>query len=166
MRGSQTLPLLVALFLALIFFYFLLGLNTEAQTCTCTVPLRPAAVPRYPQNTNVIVYIDTNGLNTPSGFSDLEKQAIADGIRSWNGQRNNSGVTFTIQETTTPPSIPAQAHIAVVQYQNQQNPAAIATTQTYSSGPYVSNRIVFYQNIRNVWNIPQNQPPCALNGTT
>lgn len=33
-----------------------------------------ASVPRYPQNTTVIVYIDKTGLNTPSGFSDLEKQ--------------------------------------------------------------------------------------------
>jgi hypothetical protein len=49
--------------------------------------------------------------------------------------------------------------MAVVQYQNQQNPGAIADTQTFSSGPYVSNRITFYQNIRNVFNIPQNQPP-------
>jgi hypothetical protein len=72
---------------------------------------------------------------------------------------NNSGITFTIQETTNPPTIPAQAHIAVVQYQNQQNPGAIASTQTLSSGPWVSNRIVFFQNIRNVFNIPQNQPP-------
>ena len=159
MKAYHALPLLAALVLAPIVFYFFFELNTEAQTCSCTVPLRPAAVPRYPQNTTVIVCIDTTGLNTSSGFSDLEKQAIIDGISSWNNQRNNSGITFTIQESTNPPTIPAQAHIAVVQYQNQQNPAAIATTQTFSSGPWVSNRIVFFQNIRNVFNVPQKQPP-------
>jgi hypothetical protein len=158
MSKYKTLPLWAALLLAPIFLYLFLELNTEAQTC-CSPPPRPTAVPRYPRNTNVTVYIDITGLNTPSGFSDLEKQAIKDGIQSWNGQANNSGVTFTVQETTNPPTVPAQAHIVVVQYQNQQNPNAIADTQTYSSGAYVSNRIIFYQNIRNVFNIPENQPP-------
>ena len=153
------LALLAPLLLAPIFLYFFLELNTEAQTCCADVPTRPTAVPRYPQGTNVIVYIDTTGLNTPSGFSDLEKQAIKDGIQSWNGQPNSSGVTFTIQETANPPTIPAQANIAVVQYEDRYNPAAIGDCQTYSSGPYVSNRIIFYQNIRNVFNIPENQPP-------
>ncbi|MCA1576616.1 MAG: hypothetical protein LC794_04535 [Acidobacteria bacterium] len=105
------------------------------------------------------MYIDTRGLNTPSGFSDLEKQAIKAGIESWNNQPNNSGVTFTVVDSTNPPTVPAQAHVAVVQYVNQQNPSAVAATQTFSSGAYVSNQITFYQNIRNVFNIPQNQPP-------
>lgn len=77
MSKYQTPPLLAALLLAPISLYFFLELNTEAQTC-CTPPPRPTAVPRYPQNTNVTVYIDTTGLNTPSGFIDLEKQAIKD----------------------------------------------------------------------------------------
>ena len=158
MRKTQTLPLLAVLLLTQISLYFLFEPNTEAQSC-CTPPHRPASVPRYPPGINVVVYIDTTSVNTPSGFSDLEKQAIADGIQSWNGQANNSGVTFTIQETTNPPAIPATANIAVVEYVNEQNPDAVATTQTFSSGPYVSNRIVFYQNIRNVFNIPANQPP-------
>ncbi len=158
MGKQHWVPLLGTLLVAPIFLYFFFELNTHAQMC-CTPPPRPTAVPRYLQNTNVTVYINTTGLNTPSGFSDLEKQAIKDGIQNWNGQANNSGVTFTVQETTSPPTVPAQAHIAVVQYQNQQNPDAIADTQTFSSGPYVSNRITFYQNIRNVFNIPQNQPP-------
>ena len=158
MNKYQALPALAALVLAPISLYLFFGQNTEAQTC-CPPPPRPAMVPRYPQNTNVTVYIDTRGLNTPSGFSDLEKQAIKDGIQNWNGEPNNSGVTFTIEETNNPPTLPAQAHIVVVQYVDQQNPAAIADTQTLSSGPFVSNRIVFFQNIRNVFNIPQNQPP-------
>ena len=121
MRKQETLPLLGALLVALIFLYFIFELNTHAQTC-CTPPPRPTAVPRYPQDTNVTVYIDTTGLNTPSGFSDLEKQAIKDGIQNWNGQTNNSGVTFAVQETTNPPTIPAQAHVVVVQYQTNKIP--------------------------------------------
>lgn len=158
MKKYQTRSVLAALLLVPIFLYAFLGVNTEAQTC-CTPPPRPSAVPRYPQNQNVTVYIDTTGLDTPSGFSSLETQAIKSGIENWNGQLNNSGVTFTVQETRNPPAVPAQAHIMVVQYENQQNPNAVADTQTYSSGQYVSNRVVFYQNIRNVFNIPVNQPP-------
>jgi len=158
MRRYQTLLSFTSFLLVPVAFLLLLELSTEAQNC-CTPPPRPAEVPRYPQNTNVTVYIDTTGLNTPAGFSDLEKQAIKEGIQNWNSQTNNSGVTFTVQETTNPPTLPAQAHVAVVQYQNQQNPNAIAGTQTLSSGPFVSNKIVFFQNIRNVFNIAQNQPP-------
>lgn len=158
MRKSQTLPVLVALLFVSTSLYFFTDPNAEAETC-CTPPSRPAAVPRYPQNTNVTVYIDTTGFNSPSGFSALEKQAISEGIQNWNSQPNNSGVTFTVQETGNPPTLPAQANIAVVQYVNQQNSTGLASTQTFSSGPYVSNKIVFYQNIRNVFNIPQNQPP-------
>src|SRR6185369_11959489 len=142
MNKHQALPALAALLLAAIFLYLLFEQNTEAQTC-CPPPPRPAMVPRYPQNTNVTVYIDTTGLNTSSGFSDLEKQAIKDGIESWNDQPNNSGVIFTTQETNNPPTLPAQAHVVVMQYVDQQNPAAVADTQTFSSGPFVSNRIRF-----------------------
>jgi hypothetical protein len=158
MSRNKTLPLLAGLFLAPALSYLLFELNAEGQAC-CPPPPRPAAVPRYPQNTNVIVYIDTTDSNTPSGFSELEKQAITDGIQSWNGEANHSGVTFTVQETNSPPTIPAQANIAIVEYVNQQNPNGIADAQTFSSGSFVSNRITFFQNIRNVFNIPQNQPP-------
>jgi len=158
MTKYQALPALAALLLAPIFLYLFFEQNTEAETC-CPPPPRPAMVPRYPQNTSVTVYIDTTGLNTSSGFSDLEKQAVKDGIESWNGQPNNSGVTFSVQETNNPPTLPSKAHVVVVQYVDQQNAAAIADTQTFSSGEFVSNRIRFFQNIRNVFNIPQNQPP-------
>jgi hypothetical protein len=116
-------------------------------------------VPRYPQNTNVVVYIDTTGANTPSGFSTDEIKAIKDGMEDWNNQPNNSGVTFTIVETSTPPSLPTDAQVAIVRYENTFNPAAIAETQTTSSGPYVYNTMTFYENIRHVDNPAVNQPP-------
>lgn len=155
-----SVPALVLLFCSgIIVCCFLLNTNrSEAQTC-CSPPLRPSLVPRYPQNTNVAVYIDTTGTNTPSGFSSDEIQAIKDGMGDWNDEPNNSGVTFTFQETSSPPSLPTNANVAIVRYENTFNNTAVAGTQTASSGQFVYNTIIFYQNIRQVNNPPVNQPP-------
>lgn len=154
------LPLLRVLLIVTILLYCLslIAHHSRGEDC-CSPPQRPAAVPRYPQGVNVTVYLDTANANTPSGFSDLEMNAIEAGIEDWNNQPNASGVTFTVVKTPNPPSIPVPSHIAILKYVNEQNPNAIADTQTQSSGPNVYNTIRFFQNIRNVNNPAVNQPP-------
>jgi hypothetical protein len=101
----------------------------------------------------VTAYIDVT-----TGFTDLEMQAIEDGIEDWNNQPNSSAVQFTVVRTSNPPSLPA-ANTIIVRYQNENNPTALAGTQTQSSGTSVYNTMTFYAGIRNVFNPSQNQPP-------
>jgi hypothetical protein len=151
-RLPTPLGILLLSAVALLGYMYLNADNSEAFDC-CPPPHRPSLVPRYPPGANVTVFIDTTGANTPSGFSDNEMQAIENGIEDWNDEPNNSGVTFTVVKTSTPPSQPtsqnpATAHMAAVRYVNVSNPKAIAETQTTSQGQYVFNNMTFYQNIR------------------
>ena len=97
-------------------------------------------------------------IDTTTGFTDLEMQAIEDGIKDWNNQSNSSGVPFTVVRTSSPPALPA-ANTIIVRYQDQYNPNMIAEVQTQSSGTSVYHTMTFYRNIRSVANPSQNQPP-------
>lgn len=159
MNYSAVSSLVLIVCVGIIICYLFLNTNqSDAQSC-CSPPARPAMVPRYPQNSNVVVYIDTTASNTPSGFSTDEIKAIKDGMEDWNNEPNNSGVTFTIVETSTPPSLPTNEHVAIVRYENTFNNTRIAETQTTSSGQFVYNTMTFYENIRHVNDPSVNQPP-------
>lgn len=158
MKTSSLAVWLICLCSLVLYLFVLYADPSEAQRC-CSPPQRHPMVPRYPQGKEVTVYIDTTGINTPSGFSNREITAISAGLEDWNNEPNNSGVTFRFVETSSPPSIPTTANIAIVRYQNVFNESAIAETQTQSSGEFVFNTITFYQNIRRVFNPEINQPP-------
>ena len=108
--------------------------------------LRGPEVPRYPQGSQVTVYIDTR-----TGFTDPEKQAIKNGIENWNNQPNNSGVTFTVVETDNPPALPPTSpgsNIVVASYDDNFSQTAVADAQTFSGTNGVWNIITFHKNIR------------------
>ena len=87
----------IALFLLLI--VVLLSNNSVQAVDCCPPPLRAAAAARFQQNAHVTVYLDTT-----TGFNEAERGAIKAGLEDWNGQPNNSGVTYTVIETATPPA--------------------------------------------------------------
>jgi hypothetical protein len=70
----------------------------HADDC-CPPPRLPAAAARFQQNAQVTVYLDTT-----TGFTDAEKQAIKAGLEDWNDEPNNSGVKYTVVETDNPPA--------------------------------------------------------------
>jgi hypothetical protein len=141
-----------------VFFYITVGwcslilavvaMSTEDDEC-CPVDkleLIDPTVPRYPQGAQVTVYIDKR-----TGFTDSEKQSIKNGIENWNNQPNNSGVTFTVQETDNPPSLPPSSpgsNIIVASYDDNFSQTDVADTQSFSGTNGVWNIITFHKNIR------------------
>ena len=110
------------------------------------IPLRPAQAKRYPQGVEVTVYVDTR-----TGFTESERQAIKNGIENWNNQPNNAGITFNVVETENPPTLPPNSpgsNIAVVSYDDNFSQVAVADTQTFSGTNGVWNIIRFHKNIR------------------
>lgn len=83
----------------LLFLVFLwISLLVYADDC-CPPPLLPAVAARFQQNGQVTVYLDTT-----SGFTPQERQAIKEGLEDWNDEPNNSGVNYTVVETANPPA--------------------------------------------------------------
>ena len=84
----------------LLLFTVVLLLNkpVQADDC-CPPPLAPTVAARFQQNAQVTVYLDTT-----TGFTDVERQAIKAGLEDWNDEPNNSGVTYTVIETDNPPA--------------------------------------------------------------
>ena len=88
------------------------------------IPLRPQQVPRYPQGAEVTVYVDTR-----TGFSGPERQAIKNGIENWNNQANNTAVSFTVVETDNPPALPPTSpgsNIVVAGYDDNVSQTGVA----------------------------------------
>lgn len=120
---------------------------TDPVCCpVAQLQLRPPLVPRFPQGAEVTVYLDTR-----TGFTGPKKQAIKDGIENWNNQPNNTGVTFTVQETENPPALPPTSpgsNIIVASYDDNFSQTAVAETQTFSGTNGVWNIMTFHKNIR------------------
>jgi hypothetical protein len=93
--GVGTLAFLVASYCLL---NGLASRDVQAQNDCCTPPQQAPTAARFPQGAQVNVYIDAN-----SGFTSTEQQAIIDGLQSWNGQSNNSNVTYNVTVTSNPP---------------------------------------------------------------
>ena len=110
------------------------------------IPLRPPQAPRYPQGAEVTVYVDTR-----SGFSGPERQAIKNGIENWNNQANNTAVIFTVVETDNPPALPPTSpgsNIVVAGYDDNVSQTGVAGTQSFSGTNGVWNIMTFHKNIR------------------
>jgi hypothetical protein len=103
-------------------------------------------VPRYPQGAQVTVYIDTR-----TGFTGPEKQAIKDGFENWNDQPNNTDISFIVVETDNPPALPptsSGSNIIVAGYDDNFSQTAVADTQTFAGTNGVWNIMTFHKNIR------------------
>lgn len=144
-------PLLSFTGVVLVIFAALFVTSSVAQNndCACEISLLPSA--RYPQGSTVTVYMDTSNLNTASGFSQSEIDAIEAGIRDWNGQPNNANITYTFVRTPNPPSPPA-SHAIIVNFSPPISSAAVADVQPFSYGPgsgtVVYHVMRFHGNIR------------------
>jgi hypothetical protein len=127
--------------------FYLLKPDVQAQTQCCNPPHLAVAAARFAQNATVNVYIDAN-----SGFTATEQQMIIEGLQEWNGQSNNSGVTYIVTITSNPPAVGGNNTI-VVRYNNTfSNSPVAALTMHQNSGPNggsVYGEMVFNQNIRN-----------------
>jgi hypothetical protein len=121
--------------------YLILNRIAQAQSECCQPPTRSSAVPRFPPNTTVNVYIDTS-----SGFTSSEVANITTGFTDWNGQPNNARITYNV--TTNPPPAPGTGNTIVVSYNNTVSTTDLAHTQVYSSGSNVYMTMVFNANIR------------------
>jgi hypothetical protein len=94
--------------------------------------------------------MNTSNLNTPTGFSQSEINAIEAGIADWNGQPNSSDISYIFFRTPNPPALPA-THAVIVNF-SPPNSSAAAEVQTFSHGPgsglIVYNVMTFHGNIR------------------
>jgi hypothetical protein len=133
---KRRVPHLLGVTFPVVVVFYVFWANSVPFDC-CPPPPRPESVPRYPQGAPVTVYI-----NTSTGFNSLEITAITTGITNWNNQ-NNSGVTFTVQETTAPPALPANDHVIIANYVDEVSSTSVAGVQTTSSGPNVYNTMTF-----------------------
>ncbi|HXQ70950.1 MAG TPA: hypothetical protein VN844_10705 [Pyrinomonadaceae bacterium] len=146
---SLILGIAVPVFVSWYSFTFILVEISSADVDCCPVDqlqLRGPEVPRYPQGAEVTVYIDTR-----TGFTGAEKQAIKDGIENWNDQPNNTDITFTVVETDNPPALPPVSPgstIIVASYDDNFSQTAVADAQTFSGTNGVWNIITFHKNIR------------------
>jgi len=119
--------------------------------CSCEIPFLPASRPRYPPGSTVTVYMNTTNINTASGFSLAEIEAIEAGIGDWNGQPNNANITYVFVRTPNPPSLPP-THAVIANFSAPVDPDAVAETQAFSHGPgsgtVVYNVMTFHGSIR------------------
>ena len=148
MKKSHTLNIrlliLVVLTLAL---YTTILISTESATdVDCCEPLTfPPAVPRFPQNATVNIYVDGSG---PGGFTETERQKIEQGLEDWNGRNNSSGLTFNVNLTATPPP-PGTANTILVHFNPTVSQTAVATLNAHlNSGNVVWMEMTFNGNIR------------------
>lgn len=115
--------------------------QVNADDC-CNPPLLASAAARFPQGAHVTVYLDTTGLTT------TEVKAITDGLQTWNGQPNHSGVTYNVVETTNPPQ-PGTNNTVVAHFVNQfSSGTGGAAMNMHSSGSTVWGELTFWNNIR------------------
>ncbi len=120
----------------------LLSRDVQAQDPCCTPPILPAAA-RFPQGAYVNVYIDAN-----TGFTPTEIQSITDGLQSWNGQPNNSNVTYHVTVTSNLPP-PGTNNTIIVSYVNEYSSSTGGSQiNMYSVGATTYGEMKFFENIR------------------
>lgn len=121
--------------------------------CCDNVPLQHPTTARFPQGAQVTVYIDSS----PSGFTDVEQTLIRSGIEDWNDEPNNSGVTYQVVITSSPPPAGTNNTI-VVRFSNQfsSGTGGMLLNMHSGSGPSgtsIYGEMIFFNNIRD----PQRQ---------
>ena len=131
--------------LTLFVVVLLVNKSVQADDC-CPPPLLPAAASRFQQNAQVTVYIDTT-----SGFTSVEKQAIKAGLEDWNDEPNNSGVKYTVVETDNPPA-PGGNNTIIASFVNSSgsHEAQLNLSEQRSNGVVtnVSGVLKFWNRIR------------------
>ena len=111
----------------------------------CPPPVDPASA-RFPQNTQVTVYLNTTGLTGD------EVNAIKTGLEDWNDENNNTGVKYNVVETTNPPAVGGK-NTVVAYYINEfvdWNGGAALNMHSGSNGQetIVYGELRYWKNIR------------------
>ena len=119
------------------------------QDNCCDPPRNPPSAARFPQGAQVIVYVDSS---SSTGFTGPEQELIEAGIVDWNGEPNNSAVTYNVVKTPTPPPAGTNNTI-VVRFQNQfsSGTGGVLLNMSHSSGPggiNIYGEMIFFNNIR------------------
>ena len=119
---------ILLLFLALL----LINKSVQANDC-CPPPLRIPQAARFQQNAQVTVYLDTI-----SGFTGEERQAIKAGLEDWNDESNNSGVKYNVVETANPPP-PGGNNTVIARFVNSSgsNDAQMNLSDQRKSAPQI-----------------------------
>ncbi len=133
---------ILLLFLALL----LINKSVQANDC-CPPPLRIPQAARFQQNAQVTVYLDTI-----SGFTGEERQAIKAGLEDWNDESNNSGVKYNVVETANPPP-PGGNNTVIARFVNSSgsNDAQMNLSDQRNANGVVTNvsgTLTFWNNIR------------------
>ncbi len=129
--------------------FYLLKPDVLAQTQCCNPPHLSEAAARFPQGATVNVFNSAN-----SGFTATEQQMISEGTQDWNGQPNNSSVSYNVTVTSNPPAVGANNTI-VVRYNDNYSTTTVAALTMHQTGQpgligfSIYGEMVFNQNIRN-----------------
>ena len=126
---------------------FVLTVSAQAPAPCCIPPLKNAFDPRFPPGTTVNVFIDSG-----SGFQGNETLWVQQGILAWNGQPNNSGITFNVTITATPPPVGTN-NTVIVRFENTSGSPASTSMHRGSSptGPVVYGEMFFRNPIRDIY---------------
>lgn len=72
-------------------------------------------------------------IDASSGFTANEQEMISMGIRDWNGQQNNSGVSYIVTVTSNPPAVGGNNTI-IVTYNDNYSSTAVAALSMHQTG--------------------------------
>ncbi|MEK6283406.1 MAG: hypothetical protein AABN95_23890 [Acidobacteriota bacterium] len=125
--------------------YVLLKSDVQAQSDCCTlVPNKHATEARFAPGATVNVYIDAT-----SGFTETEHQMIKEGMEDWNGEPNNSRISFNVIVTSLPPAVGNNNTIIVTYNPNHSSSSVGALVMHRNSNPTsVYGTMVLNHNIR------------------
>ena len=131
----------MATVLSFIVVVFLLSRPVQADDC-CPPPAMPPVAVRFLPNSQVTVYVDTS-----SGFTTTEVQAIKAGLEDWNDEPNNSGVKYTVVPTDNPPA-PGADKTVVAKFVNEpgSTDARINLSRSTVNGATTISGVLTYWN--------------------
>ena len=137
-RGIAILPLFIT------FLFLLSDKLVQADDCCFPPPLPPEAA-RFLPDSKVTVYVDT-----ASGFTPTEVDAIKAGLEDWNDEPNNSGVTYKVVPTNNPPP-PGADKTIVAKFINEPGSTEAQlnlSRSTVNGVPKISGELTFWNRIR------------------
>ena len=135
--------------LVLLVFLGVVKPNFAAYDDCCPPPALNPAAARFQPGAQVTVFLDTT-----TGFTATELQAIKVGLEDWNDEPDNSGVDYNVVETDNPPA-PAGNNTVIVTYTDQFSSgtggAIMNMADQRNSNGVVTNvsaTLKFFKNIR------------------
>jgi hypothetical protein len=131
----------MATVLVFIVVVFLLSRPVQADDC-CPPPSLPPEAVRFLPNSQVTIYLDTS-----SGFTPTEVQAIKVGLEDWNDEPNNSGVKYTVVETNNPPA-PGADKTVIAKFVNEPGSTDAQINLSRSSDNKISGTLTYWNRIR------------------